>query len=85
VLKGEIVVRPIWHWISSLVEAHLMVAFLGYVLWVTLRQKLRAIARSLTPWQLLDQFGRIQLIEVWFKTRDERAICLPRITQPEHA
>ena len=85
VLKGEIVVRPIWHWISSRVEAHVMVAFLGYVLWVTLRQKLRAIAQSLTPWQLLDQFGRIQLIEVWFKTRDERAICLPRITQPEHA
>jgi len=82
-IKGEIVVRPIWHWISSRVEAHVMVAFLGYVLWVTLRQKLRAIAQSLTPWQLLDQFGRIQMIEVWFKTRDGRVICLPRITQPE--
>lgn len=84
-LKGEIVVRPIWHWISSRVEAHVMVAFLGYVLWITLRQKLRAIAQSLTPWQLLDQFARIQMIEVWFKTRDGRAVCLPRITQPEPA
>lgn len=85
VLKGEIVVRPIWHWISARVEAHVLVAFLGYVLWVALKQRLRAIAQSLTPWQLLDQFGRIQLIEVWFKTRDGRAICLPRITQPETA
>ena len=84
-LKGQLAVRPIWHWISSRVEAHVMVAFLGYALWVTLKQKLCAIAQSLTPWQLLDQFGRIQLIEVWFKTRDGRAICLPRITQPEPA
>ena len=85
VLKGEIVIRPIWHRVAPRVEAHVLVAFLGYVLWVALKQKLRAAAPSLTPWQLLDQFGRIQLIEVWFKTRDGRAICLPRITQPESA
>jgi transposase len=85
VLKSEIVIRPIWHWVSQRVEAHVMVAFLGYALWVALKQKLRAAAPSLTPWQLLDQFKRIQLIEVWFKTRDRRAICLPRITQPETA
>lgn len=85
VLKGEVVIRPIWHWVTPRVEAHVMVAFLGYALWVALRQKLRASAPSLTPAQLLDQLGRIQLIDVWFKTRDGRAICLPRITQPEAA
>jgi hypothetical protein len=85
VLKGEVVIRPIWHWVTPRVEAHVMVAFLGYALWVALRQKLRASAPSLTPVQLLDQLGRIQLIDVWFKTRDGRAICLPRITQPEAA
>jgi transposase len=85
ILKGEIVIRPIWHWVPSRVEAHVMVAFLGYVLWVALKQKLRSCAPSLSPWQLLDQFGRIQLIDVWFKTRDGRALCLPRITQPEPA
>lgn len=85
VLKGEVVIRPIWHWVGPRVEAHVLVAFLGYVLWVALRQKLRASAPSLTPWQVLDQLGRIQLIDVWFKTRAEGAICLPRITQPETA
>jgi len=85
VLKGEVVIRPIWHWVAPRVEAHVLVAFLGYVLWVALRQKLKASAPSLTPWQVLDQLGRIQLIDVWFKTRAGGAICLPRITQPEIA
>ena len=35
-LKSEIKVRPIWHWTESRVQAHLMVAFLGYCLWVYL-------------------------------------------------
>ena len=82
-LKSEIRIRPIWHWISRRISAHVMIAFLGYALWVGLKHRLRAIAQSMTPWQLLDQFGRIQLIEVWFDTRDGRRICLPRITQPE--
>jgi len=85
VLKGEVVIRPIWHWVAPRVEAHVMIAFLGYALWVALRQKLKAAAPSLTPWQVLDQLGRIQLIDVWFKTRAGGAICLPRITQPETA
>ena len=85
VMKSELGVRPIWHWIGPRVEAHVMVAFLGYCLWVCLTQRLRAAAPSLTPWQLLDQFGRIVQVEVWFKLRAGGAICLPRVTQPEPA
>jgi transposase len=84
-LKSELAVRPIWHWVEKRVEAHVMVAFLGYCLWVCLKHKLKAVAPSLTPWQLLDQFGRIVQVEVWFKLRAGGAICLPRITQPEPA
>jgi hypothetical protein len=42
-------------------------------------------APSLTPWQILDQLGRIALVEVWFELRDGRRMRLPRITQPEPA
>jgi transposase len=84
-LKSELAIRPIWHWVGPRVEAHVMVAFLGYCLWVTLKQKLRAIAPGLTPWQLLDQFKRILQVEVWFKLKAGGAICLQRITQPEPA
>ena len=34
---------------------------------------------------ILDQLGRIQLVEVWFELPDGRHLCLPRITQPEPA
>jgi transposase len=84
-MKSQLAIRPIWHWVGPRVEAHVMVAFLGYCLWVCLKQKLKAVAPSLTPWQLLDQFGRIVQVEVWFELRAGGAICLPRITQPEPA
>lgn len=84
-LKSELAIRPIWHWVGPRVEAHVMVAFLGYCLWVCLKQKLKAAAPGLSPWQLLDQFKRIVQVEVWFKLKAGGAICLPRITQPEAA
>jgi transposase len=84
-LKSDLAIRPIWHWVGPRVEAHVMVAFLGYCLWVCLKQKLKATAPALSPWQLLDQFQRILQVEVWFKLKAGGAICLPRITQPEAA
>lgn len=84
-LKSEVKVRPIWHWTEKRVEAHVLVAFLGYCLWVCLKQKAERRAPSLTPWQILDQLGRIALVEVWFELRDGRRMCLPRLTQPEPA
>ena len=84
-LKSDLAIRPIWHWMGGRVEAHVMVAFLGYCLWVCLKQKLKAVGPTLTPWQLLDQFRRILQVEVWFKLKAGGAICLPRITQPEAA
>jgi hypothetical protein len=84
-LKSEVNMRPIWHWTQKRVEAHVLVAFLGYCLWVCLKKKTERLAPRLTPWQILDQLGRIQLVEVWFELRDGRQMCLPRITQPEPA
>jgi hypothetical protein len=84
-LKSELSLRPIWHRIERRVEAHILVAFLGYCLWVCLKHRLKAIAGSLTPARLLDAFQSIQLVEVWFQLRDGRQLCLPRITQPEKA
>jgi transposase len=79
-LKSDLAIRPIWHFSPKRLEGHVMVAFLGYCLWVCLKHKLKASAPSLTPWQLLDQFGRIQMVEVWFKLRAGGCICLERVT-----
>ena len=52
-LKSELNLRPIFHRIQSRVEAHILIAFLAYCLWVCLKQKLRSLGGSLTPAQVL--------------------------------
>jgi len=85
ILKSQLGIRPIWHYTTRRIEAHIMVAFLGYCLWVSLKNKLKASSPSLTPAELLYQFEQILMVEVWFRLRDGRSICLPRITEPETA
>ena len=41
-LKSELSIRPLFHQLEPRVKAHVMVAFLGYALWVTLKHRLRA-------------------------------------------
>lgn len=82
-LKSEIKVRPIWHWKEKRVEAHIMVAFLGYALHVCLRKLAVRRAPSLTSWQILQHLRRIVLVDVEFDTRDGRTLTLPRIASPE--
>ena len=82
-LKSEVGLRPIYHWVAPRVEAHVMVAFMAYAMWVCLKWKLKAQAPSLSPRQMIELFRSIQLVEVWFDTVDEKRICLPRITMPE--
>ena len=81
--KSELNLRPIWHRLLPRIEAHILVAFLGYCLWVCLKQKLKAAAGSLTPAQVLHCLKQILMVEVWFDLRQGGKICLPRITQPE--
>src|SRR6266404_1075545 len=40
-LKSELSIRPLFHQLESRVKAHVMVAFLGYALWVTLKHLLK--------------------------------------------
>lgn len=82
-LKSEIKVRPIWHHKESRVEAHIMVAFLGYAMWVCLKKLAARQAPGLTPWQILEHLRKIALVDVEFATRDGRHLTLPRITLPE--
>jgi transposase len=82
-LKSDIGLRPIYHWVEPRVEAHVMIAFMGYAMWVCLKWKLKSLANSLSPRQMIELFRSIQLVEVWFDTVDGRKICLPRITTPE--
>jgi transposase len=82
-LKGDLAIRPIFHQIESRIEAHIFVCFLAYCLQVTLRHQLRAKAPGLTVRQVLEKFGRMQMMDVHFPTTDERELVFVRYTQPE--
>ena len=82
-LKSDLNLRPIHHQIEKRVEGHILVAFLGYCLNVTLRMKLSPAAPGLTPRAALQSLSAIQMVEVHLPTTDGRVLVMPRHTEPE--
>lgn len=82
-LKSDLSIRPIHHQLEGRVDAHIFIAFLGYCLQTTLRQKLRTSAPGLTSQAVLEIFSKIQLLDVYIPTQDNRTLRLQRYTEPE--
>jgi len=82
-LKGDLVLRPIYHQRDDRIEAHIFVAFLAYCLQVTLKYRLRALAPGLTPRAVLEKFAALQMVDVHLPTTDGRTLILTRYTEPE--
>jgi transposase len=95
-LKSELSVRPLFHQLETRVKAHVMVAFLGYALWVTLKHLLKrrpAIvpkpsasgvenAQPMTPMKAIALLSTLQSADIVLPTTDGREIRLRRITEP---
>ena len=95
-LKSELSIRPLFHQLEPRVKAHVMVAFLGYALWVTLKHLLKrrpAIvpqpsmsgvnnAQPLSAMKALALLSSLQSADIILPTTDGREICLRRITEP---
>jgi transposase len=82
-LKGDLVLRPIFHQEQTRIEAHIFVSFLAYCLHVTLGQWLRTLAPGLTTRSVLEKFAAVQMVDVHIPTSDGRTLILSRYTQPE--
>ena len=82
-LKSDLALRPVHHQKDSRIEAHIFVAFLAYCLYVTLQQRLRALAPGLTSRAVIEKMAAIQMVDVHLPTTDGRLLILPRYTQPE--
>ena len=82
-LKGDLMLRPVYHQREDRMEAHIFVAFLAYCLHVTLRRWLRDLAPGLTPRSVLEKFAAVKMIDVHLPTTDGRHVILPRYTHPE--
>jgi transposase len=95
-LKSELSLRPLFHQLEPRVKAHVMVAFLGYALWVTLKHLLKrrpAIVskpsasgaddvQPMTPMKVIALLSTLQSADIVLPTTDGREIRLRRITEP---
>ena len=95
-LKSELSIRPLFHQKEPRVKAHVMVAFLGYALWVTLKHLLKRRApivpkpsvsgvnnnQPLSPMRALALLSTLQSADIVLPTTDGREIRLRRITEP---
>ena len=95
-LKSELSIRPLFHQLEPRVKAHVMVAFLGYALWVTLKHLLKCRAaiipppsgsgvtdvQPLSPMKALALLSTLQSADIVLPTTDGREIRLRRITEP---
>jgi transposase len=95
-LKSELSIRPLFHQKERRVKAHVMVAFLGYALWVTLKHLLQrrpglipkppkagvGIVQPFTPMQALAVLSKLHSGDIVLPTTDGREIRLRRVTEP---
>jgi transposase len=95
-LKSELSVRPLFHQLEPRVKAHVMVAFLGYALWVTLKHVLKRRptmvptpsasgvdnAQPMSPMRAIALLSTLQSADIVLPTTDGREIRLRRITEP---
>ena len=95
-LKSELSIRPLFHQLEPRVKAHVMVAFLGYALWVTLKHLLKRRApivpkpsasgvenaQPFSPMKALALLSTLQSADIVLPTTDGREIRLRRVTEP---
>src|SRR5712691_8772092 len=95
-LKSELLIRPLFHQLEPRVKAHVMVAFLGYALWVTLKHLLQRRptlapkpsasgvdnAQPLSPMRALALLATVHSADIVLPTTDGHEIRLRRITEP---
>src|SRR5947207_13985435 len=92
-LKSELSIRPLFHQLEPRVKAHVMVAFLGYALWVTLKHLLKekrmAILAeehtqpALSPARALALLSTLHSADIVLPTTDGRELRLRRVTEPD--
>jgi transposase len=81
-LKSELHVRPIFHQLEHRTKAHVLVAFLGYALWVTLKHLLKGTGSKLSPMQAMALASTLHSADIVLPTTDGRQIRLRRVTTP---
>lgn len=83
--KSELSIRPIWHQKEERVQAHILVCFLGYVLWKMLEHWQSKAGLGNSPRTILEELARIQSMDVVLPLQSGREIRLRCIVRPDRA
>ena len=82
-LKSELAIRPLFHQLEKRVKAHVLVAFLGYALQVTLQHLLKRSGSEYSAAQALKRLSELYSVDIVLPTVEGREIWLRRITKRE--
>jgi hypothetical protein len=80
--KSDLQLRPVWHQKRNRVEAHILVCFLGYVLWKTLGQFCRRAGLGDEPRKVFQEISQIALVDVVLPTRSGVSIRKRCVAKP---
>jgi transposase len=80
--KSDLQLRPVWHQKRERVEAHILVCFLGYVLWKRLGQFCRQAGIGDEPRKVFDEISQIALVDVVLPTRGGVSIRKRCVAKP---
>ena len=83
--KTQLSVRPVWHQRTERVQAHILVCFLAYVLWKTLAGWQAKARLGSSPRTLLEEFRRIQSVDVLLPLESGKDMRLRCVVQPDRA
>jgi hypothetical protein len=81
-LKSELSIRSIFYQLEPRAKAHILVASLGYALWITLKHLLMRKSSALSPSKALALLGTLVSADIVLPTTDGRAIRLRRVITP---
>lgn len=80
-LKSELAIRPLFHQLEKRVKAHVLVAFLGYALLVTLKHLLKRGGSEYSPAKVLQRLAELYSVDIVLPTIEGREIWLRRISK----
>ena len=71
-LKSELAIRPLFHQLERRVKAHVLVAFLGYALLVTLKHLLKRAGSKFSPANVLKRLAELYSVDIVLPTVEGR-------------
>jgi transposase len=83
ITKHDLGLRPVFHHNPERVQAHILVCFLGLVLWRTLQQWMEVSGLGSAPRKLLEEMREVRSLDVVLPTGAGQSVRLRTVSRPE--